>query len=74
MNSRCCARCKTPYNCGNPGCACHAQANAAAAWAATLAENHPARTDMRFHMDQYRGNRDPNSVLHGLEYERHRKE
>jgi len=20
---RCCARCKTPYNCGNEGCTCH---------------------------------------------------
>lgn len=24
--SRCCGRCKTPYNCGNAGCACHSQA------------------------------------------------
>lgn len=22
-NARCCGRCKTPYNCGNPGCPCH---------------------------------------------------
>lgn len=22
-NRRCCGRCKTPYNCGNPGCSCH---------------------------------------------------
>jgi hypothetical protein len=21
--SRCCGRCKTPYNCGRPGCPCH---------------------------------------------------
>jgi hypothetical protein len=24
--SRCCGRCKTPYNCGNGWCACHSQA------------------------------------------------
>lgn len=22
--SRCCGRCKTPFNCGNKACACHA--------------------------------------------------
>ena len=22
--TRCCSRCKTPYNCGNKGCKCHA--------------------------------------------------
>ncbi|WP_378144799.1 hypothetical protein ACFJGV_15080 [Cnuibacter sp. UC19_7] len=22
----CCSRCRTPYNCGNAGCACHAPA------------------------------------------------
>jgi hypothetical protein len=71
----CCARCKTPYNCGNPGCRCHAgDAAAQAAWQVTLAENHPARVEARYHMDQYRGDRDPNSDLHGLEYERPRKE
>ena len=24
FRGRCCAKCKTPYNCGNSGCACHA--------------------------------------------------
>lgn len=23
VNSRCCGKCKTPYNCGRPGCPCH---------------------------------------------------
>lgn len=22
-NARCCGKCKTPYNCGRPGCPCH---------------------------------------------------
>lgn len=22
-NARCCGACKTPYNCGKPGCPCH---------------------------------------------------
>ncbi len=29
-NARCCGKCKTPYNCGNGRCACHAQARAEA--------------------------------------------
>ncbi len=23
VNAKCCGRCKTPYNCGRPGCPCH---------------------------------------------------
>lgn len=23
VNTRCCGKCKTPYNCGRPGCPCH---------------------------------------------------
>lgn len=26
LNTRCCGKCKTPYNCGNTGCTCHSQA------------------------------------------------
>lgn len=61
MNQRCCAKCKTPYNCGNPACACHAAGFfEQAVWAQVLAENAPERTDARYHMDDYRGHRNPN--------------
>ncbi|GFL59247.1 hypothetical protein TUM15774_20980 [Neisseria gonorrhoeae] len=39
--TRCCARCKSPYNCGNTACACHARiipVEAALAVAAEVAE------------------------------------
>lgn len=58
-NRRCCAKCKTPYNCGNPACACHAGSEAhRAAWAAVLEENREDKVQARFHMDDYRGHRD----------------
>ena len=60
-NRRCCAKCKTPYNCGNPACACHAGSEyEQAVWAQVLAENGPVHREARFHMDTYRGTRDPN--------------
>jgi hypothetical protein len=59
MSNRCCARCKTPYNCANPACSCHqGSAEAQAAWARVLAENGPVHREARFHMDDYRGHRD----------------
>lgn len=64
-NRKCCARCKTPYNCGNPGCACHkGSARDQEAWAATIAENKTVAA--RYHMDHYRGHRDPDGVDGGL--------
>jgi hypothetical protein len=60
-NRHCCAKCKTPYNCGNPGCACHAGSfEDQAAWAAVLEENRPDKVQARYNMDHYRSIRDPN--------------
>jgi len=64
---RCCARCKTPYNCGNPVCPCHAGTpEDQAAWAAAFAEAAPEAREARYHMDHYRGHRDPNGVDGGF--------
>lgn len=64
-NRKCCAKCKTPYNCGNPGCACHAITGPAReAWAKAAEENR--NIEARYHMDHYRGHRDPDGVDGGL--------
>lgn len=54
MNRRCCARCRTPYNCGNPSCICHARANPSAvrAWQASSQEPKPAERYALAHLPQ----------------------
>lgn len=57
--TRCCARCRTPYNCGNPSCACHLRAPGTSAdvsaWAARYQEPTPAE---RFDLDRMLAARD----------------
>lgn len=58
MNRRCCARCRTPYNCGNPGCACHPISPETAAQHARIQAEATAVRE-RFDIDVRRGDRDP---------------
>lgn len=61
-NRRCCARCKTPYSCGNPFCTCHPPTPEVEE-ARTRIRAEAAKLQARFAMDEQRGNRDPD---HGL--------
>lgn len=50
-NRACCARCKTPYNCGNPACACHLGKGAAPIVTAWVAHRKEPDHDTRFETD-----------------------
>lgn len=60
-NRRCCARCRTPYNCGNPFCRCHPADPAVEAQRARIAHE-AATVRERFDVDWRRGNRNPDQI------------